>query len=302
MAGLRSKIKKQKTTTIKRQELRAKSTGKGGLYHTVVDKTTIPSVEMWNPASADHIIDIIPWEVAGNMPLGDGMIPVSEAGDIDYELDLFVHRFVGSSKKQFVCPKANFGKPCPICEKKDEYGWREDKDFYDKYVAPLSPKQRVFYLIWDRKNEETEAKGVQIWDSSYHFTKKQIKPLADNPRSGGVIAYHDPDDGRHIMFKLNKKSKTSHEYTGWRLEQRDEPIPEEILDQSFSLDGVIKMHPTYKEIKEAFYDSEDNDTEDKENSTQGTGEMPEWDTSADDSKEESVPTPTRKKKLLKRKQ
>ena len=42
------------------------------------------------------------------------------------------------------------------------------------------------------------------------------------------------------------------EYLGHALYDRERPIPKSILEKTFALDEVIKMHPTYDEIQEVF--------------------------------------------------
>ena len=64
--------------------------------------------------------DIIPFEIKSKL---HPMVAAGKAkvGDLDFMLDLWEHRFIGEGKHAFLCPKRNFGQPCPICKQVAAY-------------------------------------------------------------------------------------------------------------------------------------------------------------------------------------
>lgn len=180
------------------------------------------------------------------MPLDVDNMVVTEEGNFDYVLDLYVHQNIGKMKVPFVCPYENFGKPCPICEYIKAN--RLPKDQWSK----LRPKRRAIYLIWDRTTAEMEKKGIQIFDSAHFFMEEKLEEIAKQPRGGGYITFSDPDEGQSICWTRKGSGQENTQYLGHRFIEREAPIPDRILESTFALDQVINMHPEYKEIEKAF--------------------------------------------------
>lgn len=244
--GFRDRMKKRSRSLGKRHNAGTKKTG-GGRIPTIFNKEAVPEgVEFWRCREGDHEIDIIPFEAGPNMPFDDRNQPISEEGDLDYVIDLFVHQNVGNMKKPYVCPYENFGKPCPICEFIKAN--RLEKDDWMKLVA----KHRVIYLVWVHDTREEEKKGVQIFEAAHFFMEEKIEEIAKLPRGGGYLNFSDPDDGKSLAWKRKGSGKENTSYIGHRFNDRERQIPDRILDQSFPLDSVIVMHPSYEEIEKEF--------------------------------------------------
>lgn len=187
-----------------------------------------------------HIIDILPWFAGKNFPTKPQPTP---EGKWVYVLDLWVHKKVGPGKVTVVCPARNYGNRCPICEHIDDL-IREGAEYED---IPFSHKRQCSYNVLVMDDEQTEAKGVQVWDVSYKYSEKAIVTAAVNARGGGVIPFANPDHrfGRSLVFDVAKdKYKT---ISGHRFELRDYDIPEEILEECFPLDTMIKIY-SYDEL------------------------------------------------------
>ena len=77
-------------------------------------------IKFFKPKEGKNKINIIPFEVKSkNHPrVHQGIL---EVGDLDFSLDIFIHRNVGPNKASIVCPKKNYGKACPICDLVSEY-------------------------------------------------------------------------------------------------------------------------------------------------------------------------------------
>jgi hypothetical protein len=237
-------MKKKKASLKNRHNTPAKSSA----FPTIFVKSKIPAgIEFFRCKEGEHIVDILPWEAGPDMPVDEtGENPITEEGDYDYVLDLFVHQNVGSMNQPFVCPWENFRKPCPICEYIKAN--RLPKEEWSQKRA----KRRSIYLIWNRINSEEEKKGVQIFDSAHFFMEEKLEEIAKLPRGGGYITFSDPDEGKSVCWTRKGSGKENTSYIGHKFLDSESRIPDWVLDQTFSLDKVIEMHPTYEEIDAAF--------------------------------------------------
>lgn len=242
----------QKADLVKRHQesIDRKDEGRGS---TIFIPEKIPEgVTLWKHQKAEHVMDIIPY-------LAGPDHPKDPEGKLSYVVDLYVHRGVGAMNEQFVCPTYNFKKPCPMCE----YITRENltKEQWRK----VRPVRYVAYLIWVHDTPEEEAKGVQLLYCPHFFMEEKLDAQAKMPKGGAPIAFAHPDTGKLVFFEIKTKGsyedgegnkRESLSWEGHKLIDREEPIPDEILDQSFPLDSIIKMHPSYPEIYQAFYGEE----------------------------------------------
>jgi hypothetical protein len=258
--SFRDRMKQKKNGLKKRHNQVLKPSG--GRFPTVFDKKKVPDgVNFFVCKEGQHIIDILPWEAGPDMPLDEQNIPVTKEGDFDYVLDLWVHQNVGKIKVPFVCPYENFGLPCPIC--KYIKANRLPKDEWSKKRA----KRRSIYLIWDRTSPENEKKGVQIFDSAHFFMEEKLEEIAKLPRGGGYITFSDPDEGQSICWTRKGSGQENTQYLGHKFIEREAPVPDRILEQTFNLDQVITMHPEYEEIEKAFNSSDEEENKDQEEET-----------------------------------
>lgn len=249
MSSFRDKMKKKRAGLKNRHN--KKSSG-GSRFPTIFKKNKIPEgVNFFKCGEGTHKVDILPWVVGKNMPLDESGNHMTEKGDFDYILDVWVHTNVGSMKQPYVCPHENFGKPCPICEYINN-GPRLPK----KEWVKVSPKRRSIYLLWDRTDREQEKKGIQIFDAAHFFMEEKLKEIAERPEEGGYIFFSDigskKSPGRHVVWKRKGTGQENTSYLGHRFIKRKTKLPDRILDKTFSLDKVVNMHPKYDEIAEAF--------------------------------------------------
>jgi len=246
--SFRDRMKKRRggKSLGRRHNAGTKKTG-GGRFPTIFIKENVPEgIEFWSCKEGEHIADIIPFEAGPDMPFDDKLKPITEEGDFDYVLDLFVHTNVGKMKKPYVCPYENFGKECPICEFIKAN--RLDKEDWKKLVA----KHRVVYFLWIHDSREEEKKGIQIFEAAHYFMEEKIEEIAKLPRGGGYEKFSDPDKGKSLAWTRKGSGMTNTDYLGHRFITRESPIPNKILDQTFALDSIVNMHPSYKEIEKEF--------------------------------------------------
>lgn len=251
MSSFRKRLKKQKKELLKRtKEQHESKDDQGGSFGDVFIKSAVPEgVGFWNPGKDDHIIDIIPFLAGANHP------NVAK-GELSYVADIWVHRNVGAMNEQFVCPAKNYKMPCVICE----YIAKErlPKAEWDKHRA----YRRVVYLVWVKDEGDEQEKGIQIWEVAHWNFEKEIDERAKKKRGGGYTVFSDPDDGKSISFSIKASGsyvdaggtkRESIDFAGHQFEDRDGPIPDEILDTSFCLDDAINTKPDYDEMTKAFH-------------------------------------------------
>lgn len=246
--SFRDRFKNKKGSLGKQHVNQTQNKDSRGRFPSVIKKDLLPAgVEVWQCKEGDHYLDILPFEAGPDFPLdpNTGQPTIAE-GELAYVLDVWVHQNVGSMKLQFVCPYENFGLPCPICE------FMKDNDLTKEDWSALRAKRRVFYEIWLHDNRDTEKKGIQLWEMSHYSMEEKLAAIAALPKGGGAIRFSDFDDGKTVGFSRKGSGSTNTQYLGHRFMDRETKIPDKLLDMTFPIDQMIKMHPTYEEIEEAF--------------------------------------------------
>lgn len=254
--SFRKMAKKKKEDLMKRhKESYESKDDKGGVTGSIFIKEKIPEgMSFWNAEMGEHIIDILPFKAGKNHP---------KEKELAYVCDLWVHRNIGALRDQFVCPARNFKKACPICE------FIAKERLPEKEWNRIRPYRRTVYLVWvhDQKEQEKE-KGAQIWEVAHWFFEKPVDEIAKKKRGGGYVVFSDMDTGKSISFTVAKSGsyedadgvkRDSIEFTGFSFEDREDSIPDEILDNllcgegdNLSLDQIIHT-PSYDEVSEAFH-------------------------------------------------
>ena len=258
MAIDRSAMREQ---LAKRQaEQQAAKDGEGSeLYEPYFTMPNGVSKYVVKPTSAgiDVGIDIIPFIVGSKYPTNNryGL----SKGSLTYVLDVWRHANVGPMKKQVVCPLKNYGLPCPLCEKKAELlaeRGRMDKDEYRKWAKEhdeLNPKQRVIYNVIIRGDAKEEAKGIQIFESSYGYAEKkyQSKAEAAKKRGGGEILFAAPDQGDNLgqTIWVNYKLLGDYEWEVGDVDftKRNYDISDAEIESATKLDEMLVIYE-YNEI------------------------------------------------------
>ncbi len=246
--GFRSRMRDKKNTgggLQRRHNAGTKATK--GRYPTIFNKDNLPEgIEFWKCTEGDHLVDIIPFEAGPDMPFDDKLKPISDEGDFDYVLDLFVHTSIGNMNNPYVCPYENFGLPCPVCEFIKAN--RLEKEVWKKLIA----KHRVIYFLWVHNSVKDEKKGVQIFEASHFFMEQKIASIAKSPKGGGYIKFSCPDKGKSLAWTREGSGLENTQYLGHRFIDRETAIPDKILDSTFALDSIVNMHPEYDVIKKDF--------------------------------------------------
>jgi len=279
-SGIRDKFKKRDTTTLeKTYEQRDKQTKSGSMGKTIFNHELLSKfgIEEWQPHQTvgDHFYEIL---------------PVSFIPHIPYHFECQIHFAVGFAKDAFICPHHAQRKQCYRCEqqaklyrRKDEFltekRWSEDK--FKDAAKRLYPQDRIVYLIWKRTEEllgdESPDFTLRVWNAPKQAVHQEIQSKVRDKINRTTLDISDVSpngEGRTIAMEITKKKTsagTFPNYGSFDLHQREEPIPNEILEQ---LDALITeaegegfenaieyliYYADYEEIKESMQTEEDED-------------------------------------------
>ena len=286
--------KKKKGGLAKRYQASYESKGSSSGKAGVMDwKKVDGEVQFFSPAEGRNRINIIPYTIKSkNHPLvkkGE-----FEVGDKDYVMDIFVHRGVGPSEASVLCLKNTYGKPCPICEQSALLRKQGKED----EAGALKPSRRVFYNVQDLKNPDV----LKVFEASHYLFEKELIDEARDDEEGGFVDFADEESGKEIKFRCSKTSKGGFEFNEFKsfsFEDRDENIPDELLESAISFDEIMNV-PTYEEAEKILYgrdeddDSEDDEEEDEVPAKKSSKKAVAKDEDDNDADDEEEPAPKKK--------
>lgn len=198
-------------------------------------------VEFFKVNSTRVELDIIPYVVSvKNRP--DGV----EKGELWHTRRYYVHRGVGAEENSYVCPKATFGKPCPICE----YANAQRKKGADKEVLKeLRPRARDLFNVADLD----DGGKLKVWDvSAFLFGEQLDRELKES--DGDNDGFADLEDGRTLKLRFEKKSFNKNDF--YAIDRIDfkprKAYKEKILDEVVDLDKML-VCLSYEELERIFY-------------------------------------------------
>jgi hypothetical protein len=240
--GFRDQAKALRNELVKTQEQSFKNKDdRSGAFGSIFVKEKLPeNVNIFKCKEGEHVIDVVPWIT------GEGH-PTLPPGKLSYIVDFWAHMNIGPMNDVIPCNQYMYRKPCAICEYINKQ--RLPKDEYTK----LKAKRRVVYLVWSHDTIEEERKGLQIFEVSHYFMEANLVVIAQNPKGGGSIVFADPDAGKTIVFSRKGSGASDTKFIGHRFVDREAPIPDHILDQTFPVEACMKLVADYDETKELFY-------------------------------------------------
>ena len=250
--------KKKKSGLAKRYQASYDNQGSFGNKAGVMNwKKVDGEVEFFSPKEGRNRINIIPYTIkTKNHPLvkkGE-----FEIGEKDYVMDIFTHRGIGPSEATVLCLKETYGKPCPICEQSALLR----KQGKEKEAGDLKPSRRVFYNIQDMK----EPDKLKVFETSHYLFEKELIDEARDDEEGGFVDFADPIDGKEIKFRASDVQKGNIKYKEFKSFQfidRDDPIPDELLESAISFDEIMNV-PTYEEVEKILFGQDDDDGDEDE--------------------------------------
>ncbi len=172
-----------------------------------------------------------------------------------------VHRNVGPDNKTYICPKKTVNKKCPICEQYVRDLEEHGKD--DESVKGLKVKMKHLYNVIDLDAAGKKKDKVQImYISPFCFGDLVDEDLKEAEDEDLVWDYPWLKGGATLKVRFVDKKFMKTKYvkaTKVEYEERDD-YDEDILDETVDLDSVLII-PTYDELRNAFLDITDKDTE-----------------------------------------
>lgn len=211
----------------------------------------------WKPKVGPNKFNIIPFEVKHkkNPNVRNGTL---EVGDIDFSLDIWVHKNVGPDKVNVLCLKKNFGKHCPVCDQISEY-YEKDKK---KDAQALKAKLRSFFNIQPVVRGETQP--LHIFEvSHYRFTKELIEEANACEEGEDILDFSDIEAGSLISCRASDESEFKHDliYKSFKFNDREEELEEDIIDEAVSFDSLMKILSP-EEIEKVMYGMDEDEKED----------------------------------------
>lgn len=207
----------------------------------------------FKPVKGKNLIDVIPFIAATDNS------PRCKKGEIDYLLDVYVHRSVGPGHDNFLCLQKNYKKPCPICEHVEELK-KDGED--EELIKELKPKRRVVYNVIDLN---AEKQNIQLFETSHFKFEKEIQEEAETDEDGELVIFFDPEDGMSVSFKGVESSFNKKEFIEIKkvsLVDREDQYKESIVEKAIALDSLLVI-PTYDEVAAAFFGTETEDDQPK---------------------------------------
>lgn len=247
----RQKEKKEKKMSAARR--RAEQHGEG-FERTALE---VPEgVKLWGlKDDKTKRIDVLNYRVGKGNPWAD-------EGELHYERTFWVHRGIGPNSSSYVCPAKTANQPCPICEHINTLD-RTDPD-EDETAKKLFPRERQIFNIIDTEDENEE---VQLWEVSFHlFGKKLDARIRNADDDDEYDCFADWEGGKTLKIGVSEKTfggRNFYEVDDIDFKSRDDYDPEQIEDEIYCLDDLLKVLP-YDELKEVFLQEPKEDSDEEE--------------------------------------
>ncbi len=215
-------------------------------------------IKFFKPIEDVNMINIIPFEIKSkNHPLvRSGKMNV---GDLDFQLDMEIHRYVGPSNADIICPKRNYGKRCPICEEREKY-YAEGKN---NEAKKLKPTRRILLNVQPIIEDKPSKELMVFHVSHYLFMRELIDEAHSYKEKDEIVQFADIEKGKIIRFRGSEEDIEDNKmmkFKSFGFLPREEEITEEILDQTISFDeGLVLL--SYEEIEKIFYGQDEEEEE-----------------------------------------
>ena len=271
---------KTKTNASKRRQARG------------FDYLQVPSgVEIFKPEIDTKVtIDFMPYEVTDkNHPDKDERNEIATVGTYWYKRPFKVHQQIGANNEKAICPR-QFGKPCPICDYRDELKKNDgDKD----EISTLYPKDRNLYAIMFPEDKKLKGQIFLFDISDYLFQEKFESQLQDQEE---FDIFPDPTEGMSVKIAFGEGSFGTNKYaepTRFDFVERRKQYTDDILDEVPKLDECFVIL-SYDELKSKFFeipvdDDDDEEEEEKPRNKKSIKKVKEPEPEEDDDDDEEEP-------------
>jgi hypothetical protein len=237
--------------------------------------------KFFKPKEARNRIIIVPYVVKSkNHPLVHS--GAMEIGDIDYLMDVYIHRGIGPGEVDVVCLKDTYHKACPVCEQAKEF---KDKGMEKEYKK-LKSSRRVLYNVYNARKMDA---GLQVFSTSHYLFEKELIDEASSDSDGkSMVDFAGVDDGKIVSFRGAMTKLNGNEYMEY--------------EESISFDEVMNIR-TYDEMSKILYGQDGMDDDEPRSKPRGSKAKPrgrdeddEDDGSDEDEDEDESKAPSRRSK------
>ncbi len=250
-----------KSSLNKRAQQSYDNRDSGGSNRGVFDwSKTEADFEFFKPEKdTKYRVNIIPYVITSKLhPLvAKGEMSV---GDLDYVMDLWVHRNIGPAEVDVVCLKKSYGKACAICEAQERYR----KEGETENADALKASRRVASNFLSEGAKSTAK--VQVFEASHYLFEKELIEEARADGDGELVNFYDPEEGKAVCFRASEQKgngRSYMEYKGWSFEERKKPLADDVYEKAVSFDECLKLH-SYEEQEAILYGNGSAEEEDEE--------------------------------------
>jgi len=223
-SSIRNKFKRREQSVLDKAYESRNERSKGGsggrtvFNHEIMNKY---GIEDFSPTHGDHFIEIFPVSFDPGEP---------------YFKEVSVHFGVGISNDAFICMQRYAQKRCYRCEVQNKM-YRDLETYTKDQAKKLYPTDRCCYLLWERTKELIDGEDpdytLKLWAAPRTKVHSEIQEKARDKINRYTLDVSDlteNGDGRTIGFTVVKQGDFP-DYKAFDLIQRNEPIPEEILEK-----------------------------------------------------------------------
>jgi len=200
-------------------------------------------------------LDILPYRVGKGNPWAD-------EGQLHYERTYFVHRGIGAEQNTYPCLRKTLGKKCPVCEYRAKLSNNPDAD--EDLIKSLAPSERQIFNVIDTRDRD---KGVQIWDMAWWLFGKALDTrIRNGDEEDEYENFYELENGFTLKLGIEEHhfaGRSFYSVESIDFKSRKEDYDEDILEEVYNLDEIIKITP-YDELKKILLQTEDDDEDEKE--------------------------------------
>jgi hypothetical protein len=184
-----------------------------------------------------------------------------EVGDLDFVMDVYIHRSIGGGDTDIVCLKRNYGKRCPICEVANEKNEKGDEAGYNA----LKASRRVYFNVLPIGKDDDDDE-IKVFQMSHFYFLKPLTEEAEEGEGGNPIDYASQDDGKVISFRAVEESFKKNKFfkcESLKFEEREVDVTDKMIDQAVSFDEAMKVLSA-DEIEKILFGGDDDEDEDED--------------------------------------
>ena len=177
----------------------------------VIDWKKVGKANFLELEDGKNMFDIIPYEIKSKLhPLVRS--GKSKVGDLDFMLDVWVHRYMGvNNDTDVLCPKKNYGRSCPICDEQSKLY----NDGKEKEAKAFKASRRVYMNV--RPIVSGKVGDLAVFEASHYlFMKELLEEAHDCSNGEDIVPFADIENGKTIKFRTEEEAFGKNKVTHFR--------------------------------------------------------------------------------------